>query len=69
MKRNLYLNMDTIYVVQALQAYREKTGDLRSWELLPVGITSQILREAQKLKGRRRGKISQPASADGCADG
>jgi hypothetical protein len=61
--------MDTIFVVQALQAYREKTGDLRPWELLPVGITSQILREAQKLKGRRRGKLSQPATADGCADG
>jgi hypothetical protein len=56
-------------VVQALQAYREKTGDMRSWELLPVGITSEILREAQKLKGRRRGKISQPATADGSADG
>jgi hypothetical protein len=55
-------------VFQALQAYREKTGDLRPWELLPVGITSQILREAQTLKGRRRGEISQPATAEGCAD-
>ncbi len=54
---------------EALQAYREKTADQRPWELLPVEITSQILREAQKLKGRRRGKISQPATADGCADG
>ena len=62
------LNMDTIFVDQALQAYRDKTGDMRSWELLPVAITSQILRDAQQLKFRS-GRLSQPATADGCSDG
>jgi hypothetical protein len=55
-------------VDQALQAYREKTGDLRPWELLPVEITSQILRDAQRLKGFRSTTFSQPATADGSAE-
>ena len=53
---------------EALQAYREKSGDRRPWDALPVAITSQILMHAQRLKGRRRGKVSQPAAADGCVD-
>jgi hypothetical protein len=53
--------MDKVFVDQALLAYRDKTGDLRSWDLLPVAVTSQILRDAQRLKG---GLFSQPATAD-----
>ena len=60
--------MDTIFVDEALQAYRDKTGDLRPWESLPVGVTSQILLEAQRLKSFQRTKFSPPAAADGCAD-
>jgi hypothetical protein len=60
--------MDKIFVDEALQAYREKTGDMRPWGSLPIGITSQILMHAQRLKGRRHGKLSQPATADGCVD-
>lgn len=47
--------MDKIFVDEALQAYREKTGDMRPFEALPVAVTSQILREAQRLKGFRSG--------------
>ena len=43
--------MDTIFVDEALQAYRDKTGDTRPFELLPLPVTSQILKEAQRLKG------------------
>jgi hypothetical protein len=57
--------MDTIFVDEALQAYREKTGDMRSWESLPVEVTSQILMDAQRLKGFRSGRFSQPAAAEG----
>jgi hypothetical protein len=64
----LHGNMDKIFVDQALQAYREKTGDMRPWDSLPVGVTSQILMQAQRLKGRRHGKVSQPTAADGCVD-
>jgi hypothetical protein len=46
--------MDTIFVDEALQAYREKTGDTRPFEALPFTVTSQILREAQRLKGLPR---------------
>jgi hypothetical protein len=60
--------MDTIFVVQALEAYRAKTGDMRPWESLPVAVTSLILRDAQKLKTKRSRKFSQPATADGCAE-
>jgi hypothetical protein len=59
--------MDTIFVDQALQAYREKTGDMRPFELLPVAVTSQILREAQRLKGFQCERFS-PAVADGCGE-
>jgi hypothetical protein len=55
-------------VVQALEAYRAKTGDMRPWESLPVAVTSLILRDAQKLKTKRSRKFSQPATADGCAE-
>jgi hypothetical protein len=61
--------MDTIFVDEALQAYREKTGDMRPFELLPVAVTSQILREAQRLKGFRSGRFAQPEAAEGCGDG
>jgi len=61
--------MDKIFVDEALQAYRDRTGDMRPFELLPVAVTSQILRDAQQLKGVRCGKFSQPAAADGWADG
>jgi len=60
--------MDTIFVDEALQAYREKTGDMRPFEALPVAVTSQILREAQRLKGFRCGRFSQPAAAEGCVE-
>jgi hypothetical protein len=60
--------MDTIFVDQALQAYRDKTGDMRSWETLPVAVTSQILRDAQRIKVFRRGKFSQLAAAEGCGE-
>jgi len=60
--------MDKIFVDEALQAYRDKTGDMRPFELLPVPITSQILREAQRLKGFRSASFSQPATADGSGD-
>jgi hypothetical protein len=60
--------MDTIFVDEALQAYREKTGDMRPFEALPVAVTSRILREAQRLKGFRSGNVSQPAAADGCVE-
>jgi hypothetical protein len=62
------LIMDTIFVDAALQAYREKTGDMRPFESLPLEVTSQILREAQRLKGCRSRGSHQPATADGCAD-
>jgi hypothetical protein len=61
-------NMDTIFVDQALGAYRDKTGDLRPWESLPVIVTSQILRDAQRLKGLRSESFPQTAAADGCRD-
>ena len=60
--------MDTIFVDKALRAYRDKTGDMRSFEALPVEVTSQILREAQRLKSLRSRKFSQPATAEGCGD-
>ena len=60
--------MDTIFVDQALQAYREKTGDMRPFESLSVAITSQILREAQRLKGFRSAKVDQSAAADRCGE-
>jgi len=60
--------MDTVFVDQALQAYREKTGDIRPFEALPLAVTSHILREAQRLKGFRSESFSQPAAADGCSD-
>jgi len=60
--------MDTIFVDEALQAYREKTGDTRPFELLPVPVTSQILREAQRLKGFRSGRVDQPATANRAAE-
>jgi hypothetical protein len=60
--------MDTIFVDQALQAYRDKTGDMRPFESLPVAVTGQILRDAQRLKGFRSGGISQPTAADGCVE-
>ena len=62
------LNMDTIFVDQALKIYRDKTGDMRPWESLPVAVTSQILREAQRLKTFRDMRLSQPTAADGCVD-
>jgi hypothetical protein len=62
------LNMDTVFVDQALQAYRDKTGDMRAWESLPVSITSQLLRDVQRLKAFRSGRFSQPTAADGCVD-
>jgi hypothetical protein len=55
-------------VDEALQAYREKTGDMRPFDALPVEVTSQILREAQRLKGFRSASFSQPAATDGCVD-
>jgi len=61
--------MDTIFVNEALQAYRDKTGDMRPWGSLPVEIASQILRDAQRIKSFRSRKFSQSAAADGCADG
>jgi len=60
--------MDKIFVDEALQAYREKTGDMRPFELLPVAITSQILREAQRLKGFQSAGPSQSAAADRCGE-
>ena len=60
--------MDTIFVDQALQAYREETGDMRPFESLPIAVTSQILREAQRLKGFRSSWLSQPEAADSCGD-
>jgi hypothetical protein len=62
------LNMDTIFVDQALQAYRDKTCDRRPWESLPVSVTSQILSDAQRLKTSRTMRLSQPTAADGCVD-
>jgi hypothetical protein len=56
--------MDTIFVDEALQAYREKTGDMRPFGSLPVAVTSQILREAQRLKGFRSAKTFQPTASD-----
>ena len=53
---------------EALQAYREKTGDMRPFEALPVAVTSQILRAAQQLKGHRRGRILQPVIVDEAAE-
>jgi hypothetical protein len=61
--------MDTIFVDLALQAYRDKTGDMRPWESLPVAMTSQILRDAQRLKDCRSGRLPQSAAADGRIDG
>jgi hypothetical protein len=62
------LNMDNIFVDQALKAYRDRTEDMRLWESLPVAVTSQILREAQRLKASRSSGISQLAAADGWVD-
>jgi hypothetical protein len=50
--------MDTIFVDQALQAYRDQTADMRSLDSLPVEIVSQILSEAQRLKSFRSGEFS-----------
>jgi hypothetical protein len=60
--------MDTIFVDEALQAYREKTGDMRPFELLPVAVTSQTLREAQRLKGFRSRRVDQSAAAGRCGE-
>jgi hypothetical protein len=60
--------MDTIFVDEALQAYRDKTRDVRPFEVLPVAITSEILREAQRLKRSQGVSLSQTAAADGCGD-
>ena len=60
--------MDTIFVDEALQAYREKTGDMRPFEALPVEVASQILKEAQRLKGFQSGSFSQPAATDDCVE-
>jgi hypothetical protein len=60
--------MDTIFVNQALEAYRETTGDVRPFEALPIEVTSRILREAQRLKGFGNGSFPQPAAADGWVD-
>jgi len=60
--------MDTIFVDQALQAYREKTGDMRPFEVLPVAVTSQILRAAQRLKGFRSARVAQPTAVDEAPD-
>jgi hypothetical protein len=64
----LRLNMDNIFVDQALEAYRDETKDMRSWELLPVAVASRILGDAQRLKGVRSARLSHPAAADGCGD-
>jgi hypothetical protein len=64
----LHGNMDKIFVDEALQAYRDSTGDVRPWQLLPVAVTSQILLDAQRRKNFRRRNLSQPAAADGCVD-
>jgi hypothetical protein len=61
-------NMDTVFVDEALQAYRDRTGDMRSWDSLPVAVASQILIDAQRLKGYRRGRFSQPAATEGIVD-
>ena len=53
---------------EALQAYRDKTRDVRPFEVLPVAITSEILREAQRLKRSQGVSLSQTAAADGCGD-
>jgi hypothetical protein len=58
------LNKDKIFVDEALQAYRDKTGDMRPFGLLPVAVTSQILREAQRLKGFQSEKTCQPTASD-----
>jgi hypothetical protein len=60
--------MDKIFVDRALQAYREQTGDMRLWESLPVALTSQILMDAQRLKGFRAASFVQPEAADGSVD-
>lgn len=60
--------MDTHFVDQALKLYRDKTGDMRPWEALPVSITSQILRDAQRLKTFRNIGPSQPTAIDGSVD-
>jgi hypothetical protein len=59
------LTMDTIFVDQALKAYRDKTGDERPWEALQVTVTSQILKEAQQLKDAGRERYGHPVAADG----
>jgi hypothetical protein len=51
-------------VDEALQAYRDKTGDMRPFGLLPIAVTSQILREAQRLKGFQSEKTCQPTARD-----
>jgi len=56
-------------VDEALQAYRDKTGDMRPFESLPVLVTSQILREAQRLKGFRVERSAAPTAVDGAAEG
>jgi hypothetical protein len=61
----LLLRMDTIFVDEALLAYRNNTGDLRSWESLPVAVISQLLREAQHFKIFRNEGLLQPTATDG----
>jgi len=63
-----HATMDKIFVDEAIQAYREKTGDMRPFELLPVAITSQILRDAQRRKGFRNASLNQSAAADRCGE-
>jgi len=63
--------MDTIFLEQALQAYRDRAEDMRPWESLPIVVASEILRDAQRRKSLRvllNVSGSQPAAADGGAE-
>ena len=64
-----HLHMDTIFVDQALRDYRDRTGDMRPFESLPLAVTSGILRDAQRLKGLEKASLHQPAAAEGRVDG
>lgn len=61
----LRANMDTIFVDQALQAHRDKTGDLRPFEALPVEVTSKVLRRRSGSRALEMGAFLSPQPFNG----
>jgi hypothetical protein len=41
---------------------------MRPFESLPLAVTSEILRDAQRLKSFENASVAQPAAAEGWVD-